>query len=461
MKLFDSVSLAVGIVITAYVAAADATTASPTAIMDITTSNPVIIDLSKDFVTSNSFNDSPGMDMVNELAESWPNTRIVTVIQDGKIVGEYVRDDDVDPTELRPINSVTKAVSGMLFGILVDQYDTSINTTLGEFFPNETDWNLVDNEATVDYMKSLSAYEILTMTTGLGDNPCWMIGNCTSAIGGRDLQSTLAWPIINKKGERSKYNYMAAWNILSYIIREVTGLTPRELLAEEILPAIGIDDADYEWPLESNGFSLDVQQGAGGMELTTKQMAKIGQLVIQKGLAAPEGTQILSSEWIEASLSPKVPVPAASAGGSEGAMYGYQQWYSDGTETSKEFGESYVAAGGYGQFIVVHPQSGIVLAIQSDESSDSTYDPEFDCSSCTWFLSLFNEGSDFFVSTNSPNNSSVLSPPPAEKEDSKEEDGSDNSVSDSSNSSGIIPAPQLMSWGSITSMFTITYLLSQ
>eukprot|EP00751_Fragilariopsis_kerguelensis_P051411 CAMPEP_0171039020 /NCGR_PEP_ID=MMETSP0736-20130129/43667_1 /TAXON_ID=186038 /ORGANISM="Fragilariopsis kerguelensis, Strain L26-C5" /LENGTH=369 /DNA_ID=CAMNT_0011485743 /DNA_START=120 /DNA_END=1227 /DNA_ORIENTATION=+ len=186
MKLFDSVSLAVGIVITAYVAAADATTASPTAIMDITTSNPVIIDLSKDFVTSNSFNDSPGMDMVNTLAESWPNTRIVTVIQDGKIVGEYVRDDDVDPTELRPINSVTKAVSGMLFGILVDQYDTSINTTLGEFFPNETDWNLVDNEATVDYMKRLSAYEILTMTTGLGDNPCWMIGNCTSAIGGDD-----------------------------------------------------------------------------------------------------------------------------------------------------------------------------------------------------------------------------------------------------------------------------------
>ena len=171
MKLFDSVFLAVGVVITANDAAADATTA-PTEIVDITTSNPVIIDLSKDFVTSNSFNDSPGMDMLNTLAESWPNTRIVTVIQDGKIVGEYVRDDDVDPTELRPIKSVTKAVSGMLFGILVDQYGTSINTTLGEFFPNETDWNLVDT-SNVDYMKSLSAYEILTMTTGLGEDPCY------------------------------------------------------------------------------------------------------------------------------------------------------------------------------------------------------------------------------------------------------------------------------------------------
>ena len=123
--------------------------------------------------------------MVNTLAASYPNTRIVTVIQNGKIVGEYVRDDDVDPTQLRPIYSVTKAVSGMLFGILVDQYGTSINTTLGEFFPNETDWNLVDDESTVDYMKSLSAYEILTMTTGLKPNSCGTNGifNCTGALG--------------------------------------------------------------------------------------------------------------------------------------------------------------------------------------------------------------------------------------------------------------------------------------
>ena len=67
--------------------------------------------------------------------------------------------------------------------------------------------------------------------------------------GGGDLQSTLAWPVINKEGERGVWNYMTHWNILSYIIREVTDLTPRELLAAEILPAIGIEDADIEWPL--------------------------------------------------------------------------------------------------------------------------------------------------------------------------------------------------------------------
>ena len=74
------------------------------------------------------------------------------------------------------------AVADMLFGILVDQYGTSLNTTLEEFFPDETNWNLVDNDDEsnhVDYTKSLSAYEVLTMTTGLGPTTCIWNGNCT------------------------------------------------------------------------------------------------------------------------------------------------------------------------------------------------------------------------------------------------------------------------------------------
>mmetsp|Transcript_37264 Transcript_37264/g.41538 ORF Transcript_37264/g.41538 Transcript_37264/m.41538 type:complete len:454 (-) Transcript_37264:215-1576(-) len=413
MKLFDSVSLAVGIVITAYVAAADATTASPTAIMDITTSNPVIIDLSKDFVTSNSFNDSPGMDMVNELAASWPNTRIVTVIQHGKIVGEYVRDDaTVTPNQLHPVYSLTKAVAGMLFGILVDQYDTSINTTLGEFFPNETDWNLVD-ESNVDYMKSLSAYEILTMTTGLGTDPCWAAFNCTGAWGGNDLQSTLAWPL--KTGERGVFEYTPHWEIVSYIIKEVTDLSPRELLATEILPFLGINDSDIDWPLSTpllrlEGETFENEPTAWGLELTTTQMAKIGQLFLQKGLAAPEGeggTQVLPSDWIETSLTPNIPIPDDQLMNRElpGFTYGYRQWMvGDKEETeSDKFGISYIAEGLGGQQIVVHPQSGIVLAIQSDDPFDPTTVPS---SNLLWFTPLLNEGPDFFVSTTTTANSS-------------------------------------------------------
>ena len=208
------------------------------------------------------------------------------------------------------------------------------------------------------------------------------------------------------------------------------------------------------------GESFEIEPAHGGMKLTTKQMAKIGQLVIQKGLAAPNGTHILSSEWIETSLSLEIPIPVGNPISLLSPIYGYQNWYG---AKSEEFGDSYFTGGQSGQFIVVHPQSGIVLAIQSDVSYDdwmidSTYDPGFDCSICNWFLSLLREGPDFFVSTNSSNNSSP-SPPPAEKEANKEEGGNDNS--DSSNSGGIIPAPQLMAWGFIACMFAITSSFSE
>merc|ERR1719162_365621 len=114
-----------------------------------------------------------------------------------------------------------------------------------------------------------------------------MNGNYTSAEGGGDLQSTLAWPVIDKEGEHGVFEYMYVWNILSYIIKEVTDLTPRELLAAEILPAIGIEDTDIEWSsLDFSGESFEIEPTSRGMKLTTKQMVKIGQLVIQKGLAA-------------------------------------------------------------------------------------------------------------------------------------------------------------------------------
>ena len=134
---------------------------------------------------------------------------------------------------------------------------------------------------------------------------------------------------------------MINWNILSYIIKEVTDLTPRELLAAEILPAIEIEDADIEWPLvDFLGESFEIEPAFVKIKLTTKQLAKIGQLVIQKGLAAPNGTQILSSEWIETSLSLEILIPVGNP--DPNPSYGYQQWYH---EKSEEFGDSYITAG--------------------------------------------------------------------------------------------------------------------
>merc|ERR1712238_361474 len=193
--------------------------------------------------------------------------------------------------------------------------------------------------------------------------------------------------------------------------------SPRELLATAILPYLGIEDADIDWPLSvdfrSQGeITFASEPTTWGLELTTTQMAKIGQLFLQKGLAAPEqkgGTQVLSSVWIETSLTPKIPIPEGQTMNRflPGYTYGYEQWMvGDPEETeSDKFGIAYIAEGNGGQQIVVHPQSGLVLAVQSDEPFpfNPTNVPSLNL---LWYLPLLKEGPEFFGST-TPNASST------------------------------------------------------
>ena len=97
---------------------------------------------------------------------------------------------------------------------------------------------------------------------------------------------------------RGSYDYLVMNNILSYVILKVSGLTPRQYLAENILPALGIENDDLFWGHMSNG----VENAFAQINLTAGQMAKFGQLYLQRG-ATGSGNQLVSEDWIDDSLS--------------------------------------------------------------------------------------------------------------------------------------------------------------
>jgi CubicO group peptidase (beta-lactamase class C family) len=103
-----------------------------------------ILDLSKELVESPSINKSPGALNILEFIEGTPNARTLMVIDDGQIVVSYAR-DDVDPNEPYQVHSVTKSVTSLLIGLLVDNGDLSVNDTLGQIFTNETIWEGVED----------------------------------------------------------------------------------------------------------------------------------------------------------------------------------------------------------------------------------------------------------------------------------------------------------------------------
>ena len=139
--------------------------------------------------------------------------------------------------------------------------------------------------------------------------------------GGSSLSDSLAYPSIGEK-EKGKVTYLSLSNILSYVIFKLTGMTPGELLAERVMPHLGIQVDDYVWSKNSDG----LENAFTGLEVTPTMMVKLGQLYMQKGLAAPyEEQRVVSQRWVEDSFKRHsyLKTPIAVLGD---AYFGYFFW---------------------------------------------------------------------------------------------------------------------------------------
>lgn len=325
-----------------------------------------ILDLSKDFVESLSINQSPSALAIDDVLHASPNVRTFMVIDGGEIVVSYAR-DDVDPGEPYEVFSVTKSVTSLLIGILIDENATSVDETLGEIFTNETIWEGVDD---ADYRKNITIREMLTMTSGMRFSwsdiatPEWISGYCTSNQVGDLLRLSLGDPSIGTKGQ---FEYLIVNDILGYTILERTGLTPREFLATKVLPYIGIEDDEIDWTADFEAVCPNYTLTPGtpepaftGLYLTAVQMAKIGMLYLQGGAAGPD-TMVVSSGWVNETFTSHVLIGETLAydtpNPASGMPYGYL-WYNM---------SNYWSAVGYGgQVIGVDPMMGRVCVHQRE-----------------------------------------------------------------------------------------------
>jgi hypothetical protein len=100
---------------------------------------------------------------------------------------------------------------------------------------------------------------------------------------GSDLPTSLLAPAYDCK-LRGKFHYMASTNILSYIIKEKTGLSPRQFGAKYVFPLLGIDNTKLKWDQNNDGIEKSFSQ----LKVTTIMMCKVAQLYLQEGYPSPE-----------------------------------------------------------------------------------------------------------------------------------------------------------------------------
>jgi CubicO group peptidase (beta-lactamase class C family) len=151
--------------------------------------------------------------------------------------------------------------------------------------------------------------DLLTMSTGHQDEPPTSPDRMSAA-------SFLAQPVPHKPGTHFKYNTAATF-MASAIVQKRTGQTVLDYLQPRLFGPLGIEAP--RWDTNHEGISL----GGYGLFLKTEDIAKFGQLYLQKGHW--NGRQLLPAAWVEAATSRQVSNGSnPSSDWDQG--YGYQFW---------------------------------------------------------------------------------------------------------------------------------------
>ena len=143
------------------------------------------------------------------------------------------------------------------------------------------------------------------------------------------------------------------------LLSRATGQSVTAYLQEKLWHPLGMESDAY-WMVDDFG----VEMAFAGLNATARDYAKLGELYRLKGKW--RGKQIVSKEWVEASVTPDAPHVMPNVHEEYPLGYGYQWWVPESTE-----GE-YLAIGVYNQFIYVNPSRDLVIVKLSAFSDYAT-----------------------------------------------------------------------------------------
>lgn len=272
----------------------------------------------------------------------------IMILKDGQVVKEAWMSEG-DPHKPHILNSVSKTFTASAVGFAVAEGLLNVTDKVISFFPDKLPSEVSEN------LKKLEIRHLLTMTSGHDVEP-----NRKNMAEGQDwVEYFLAAPFVHEPGTFYLYNSMATY-VLSAIVQKVTGEKVIDYLYPRLFRPLGIVGAT--WQESPQG----INTGGWGLYLKTEDLAKMGQLFLQKG--EWNGRQLLPAEWIEAASSAQVESLPAGVRRENLKVkpkdsdwlqgYGYQMW--------RCRHNAYRADGAAGQYIIVMPDQNAVIAMTAN-----------------------------------------------------------------------------------------------
>jgi CubicO group peptidase (beta-lactamase class C family) len=255
------------------------------------------------------------------------------LVRHGRVVGEGWW-APYNPQSRHELYSLSKSFTSTAVGLAIAEGKLSLDDEMLKLFPDDAPSDPGAN------LKLMRIRDLLRMSTGHQDEP-------SSAADKVSPKTFLAQPVPHKPGTHFKYNTAATF-MLSASVQKRTGQTVLDYLGPRLFEPLGIREP--VWATNWQGVSL----GGYGLRVRTEDIAKFGQLYLQKGLW--NGKQLIPAAWVEEATARQT-ANGSNPNSDWDQGYGFQFW--------RCRHNAYRGDGAFGQYCLVLPEQDAVLAITS------------------------------------------------------------------------------------------------
>jgi CubicO group peptidase (beta-lactamase class C family) len=257
----------------------------------------------------------------------------IMILRHGRVVAEGWWDPYRAETP-HPLFSLSKSFTATAVGFAVVEGRFSLDDPVLSFFPEEAP------AEPGKYLRAMRVRHLLSMSTGHSrDTLGKVFGNFNQTKG------FLQCPVVYAPGTHFVYNNGASF-MLSAILQRVTGRRLLDYLSTQLLYPLDITGAT--WDTSAGGFDV----GYRGLKIKTEDIARFGQLYLQKGRWGD--VRLLPERWVEEAT-------ALQVANGNGRHIDYRQGY--GLQFWRCRHNAYRGEGAFGQLCIVLPEQETVVAI--------------------------------------------------------------------------------------------------
>ncbi len=282
--------------------------------------------------------------------EAWWQARSLVVARNGCLIAEAYRQDLSDRDRPCAVWSCTKQVLALATFMAIEQgYVKGLSSTVGDCLPAYA-------EAHPD-KRDITLRQLLSMTSGIGYDNDGLNGNTNQLLRRKPKNSVdyiLSLPLRHTPGTIFHYNDGEP-HLVSAMLGAALGMNTADWCRKKLFAPLHIQN--YTWLAYPDGVTL----GAFGLTLTPRDLAKFGQVVLDRGLW--NGYRLLGEASVDSVIQVRISPENTDY---YGQAFGFYWWCDPKRKIVYMHGQG-------GQYVLVNPEYRFVITLTAEPNTQGKF----------------------------------------------------------------------------------------